>query len=155
MTLRGIENGRKPVESARICEGDLLKLMRDFVSTSFLPSFVAELKQLLHPAAVGAPALMLTLGLVVGCGSNGTPGTSGGGPVQGESTEVTLVASSTANDQLTRFSLFLNSLTLTNKAGTSVTLISAPQQVEFARQYFFAARFTGGLQRQRHAADGL
>jgi hypothetical protein len=74
--------------------------------------------------------LILTLGLAAGCGSNATTGT-GGGPIPGESTEVTLVASSTANDQLTRFSLFLNSLTLTNKAGTSVTLISAPQQVEF------------------------
>jgi hypothetical protein len=78
-----------------------------------------------------AGALVLILGLAAGCGSNGTPGSSGGGPIPGENTLVTVVASSTANDQLTRFSLFLNSLTLTNKAGTSVTLISAPQLVEF------------------------
>lgn len=49
----------------------------------------------------------------------------------GESTMTTIVVSSAANDQLTRFGFVLNSLTLTNKAGTSVPLISAPQQVEF------------------------
>ena len=59
-----------------------------------------------------------------------TPG-NGGGPVQGESTLVTVVASSTANDQLVRFNLQLDSLVLTTKSGTTVSLISAPQQVEF------------------------
>ena len=44
---------------------------------------------------------------------------------------MTVVVSSAANDQLTRFSLTLNSLTLTEKSGTSVAVVSAPQQVEF------------------------
>lgn len=44
---------------------------------------------------------------------------------------MTLVASSAANDQLVRFGLTLNSLMLTNKAGTSVPVVSTPQQVEF------------------------
>jgi hypothetical protein len=79
-----------------------------------------------------AGALVLILGLAAGCGGGGMTGTGGGGgPIPGESTLVTVVASSTANDELTRFSLFLNSLTLTDKAGTSVTVISAPQLVEF------------------------
>lgn len=54
-----------------------------------------------------------------------------GGPVPGESTLTTVVVSSAANDQLARFTLALNSLTLTTKSGTSVPVISAPQQVEF------------------------
>jgi hypothetical protein len=51
--------------------------------------------------------------------------------VQGENTQVTVVASSAANDQLTRLGMTLNSLSLTNKAGTTVPVLSTPQQVEF------------------------
>jgi hypothetical protein len=106
-------------------------------NTFFLPSFVEERNQLVTRnfqkfRGPAVSALALILGVAAGCGSSGIAGTQGGnGPIQGESTLVTVVASSTANDQLARFSLFLNSLTLTNKAGTSVTVISAPQQVEF------------------------
>jgi hypothetical protein len=72
----------------------------------------------------------LTAGLMAGCGSGGTT-PSGGGGFSGGNTLMTVVVSSAANDQLTRFSLTLNSLTLTEKAGTSVSVVSAPQQVEF------------------------
>jgi len=87
-------------------------------------------KRIWHCAVLGAAAL--AAGLAVGCGSGSTSGSGGGGgPVAGESTQVTLVASSAANDQLTRFGLTLNSLTLTNKTGTTVPVLSTPQQVEF------------------------
>ena len=65
---------------------------------------------------------------VAGCGGGG--GTLGG-PVAGESSLTTVVVSSAANDRLVRFNMVLNSLTLTTKDGTSVSLISTPQSVEF------------------------
>lgn len=72
----------------------------------------------------------LAVGLASGCGSGGTT-TSGGGGFSGGNALMKVVASSAANDQLTRFSLTLNSLTLTEKSGTSVSVVSGPQQVEF------------------------
>lgn len=68
--------------------------------------------------------------LVAGCGGGGMS-SGGGGTTTGGNTLATVVVSSAANDQLVRFSLYLNSLALTTKAGTSVTLVAAPQQVEF------------------------
>ncbi|MGA2888906.1 MAG: DUF5666 domain-containing protein [Terracidiphilus sp.] len=67
--------------------------------------------------------------MAAGCGGS-TPG-SNGGPVPGENTQMTVVASSAANDQLVHFGMTLNSLSLTNKAGKSVPVMSTPQQVEF------------------------
>jgi hypothetical protein len=79
-------------------------------------------------------AFVLTMGsamiLTAGCGGSGTTPPSGG-PVQGENTQTTVVVSSAANDRLSRFSMMLDSLTLTTKAGTSVPVVSNPQQVEF------------------------
>ena len=75
-------------------------------------------------------AAALAMLLAAGCGGGGTS-TTGTGPVQGENSLVTVVGSSAANDQITRFTVQLTSLVLTDKAGTSVSLISAPQQVEF------------------------
>jgi Domain of unknown function (DUF5666) len=71
------------------------------------------------------------IGLTAGCGGSGGMTSGGGGPVAGENTQTTIVVSSAANDQLTRFYLMLNSLSLTTKAGASVAVVSAPQQVEF------------------------
>ncbi|HEX4309600.1 MAG TPA: DUF5666 domain-containing protein, partial [Acidobacteriaceae bacterium] len=72
------------------------------------------------------------LALAAGCGGGGMGSTgSGGGPVAGESTTVTVVVSSAANDQLSRFGMMLNTLTLTNKAGKTVSVLPAAQQVEF------------------------
>jgi hypothetical protein len=73
----------------------------------------------------------LAAGTAMGCGSASTSAAGGGGPVAGESTQVTLVASSSANDRLVRFGMTLNSLALTNAAGKSVPVLSTPQQVEF------------------------
>src|SRR5579863_9866829 len=77
-------------------------------------------------------ASVFTAAFAAGCGSNGTPGKGGGtGPIQGETTQVTVLASSTANDQLVQFSMYLQSLTLMNKSGTNVPLISTTHDLEF------------------------
>lgn len=74
-------------------------------------------------------ALMLTLILsaaaISGCG--GAPPA----PVVRGNTMVTVVLSSTANDQLTEFDLTLQSITLTSQSGNTVTLLSAMQGTEF------------------------
>lgn len=77
---------------------------------------------------VAAAALLLT----TTCGgSAGTGGTSPTGPVLTGSTAVTVVLSSTANDQLVEFDLTIQSLTLTNKAGKTVSLVSGQQDSEY------------------------
>lgn len=73
---------------------------------------------------------LIPLLLAAGCGGSANSG-GGGGPVSGQNTQVTVLATSTANDQVTQFPLFLNSLTLTSKSGKTVTVLAAPQQVEF------------------------
>lgn len=78
--------------------------------------------------------LLFCLVGIAGCGSNSTQGFLGSPavePIAGQSTQVTLVASSAANDQLASFHLFLNSLTLTSASGSTVTLIASPLQAEF------------------------
>src|SRR5580698_11387434 len=74
-------------------------------------------------------SLPFTIGFAVlatGCGGGG-----GGGTTLKGNTAVVLVATSTANDQLSQFPLALKSLTLTSKSGATVTLISAPVSAEF------------------------
>ncbi len=66
----------------------------------------------------------------IGCGGGG-PGNPGTGPVAGESTTVVLLASSTANDQLSSFTITLQSLTLTDKSGKTVNVLSSPVGEEF------------------------
>ena len=85
-------------------------------------------KGILRWAALCAAALVP--GVVAGCGGASTSG-PGGGPVPGATTQVTVVASSAANDRVVRFGLTLKSLSLTNKAGKSVPVLSTPQEVEF------------------------
>ncbi|MGA2250234.1 hypothetical protein, partial [Terracidiphilus sp.] len=58
------------------------------------------------------------------------PGPSNPPQPQGN-TQVTLLASSTANDQLTQFNLFFNSITLTGKSGNTVTLFPGYEYDEF------------------------
>jgi len=96
---------------------------------SALRSSVENRKQLLTRWALPA-ALVLLSGGLAGCGSGSTVGTGGGGG-GGGSTAVTLMVSSAANDALSRFSLFLNTLTLTSQSGKTVNLLTTPQQVEF------------------------
>jgi len=71
-----------------------------------------------------------TIGLTVGCGSGGGGSSNPGNP-SNASSSVTLMLSSTANDQLSRFDISFASLTLTNQAGKTVTVFSTPQTAEF------------------------
>lgn len=73
--------------------------------------------------------LLLLAGTAIGCGSGATTTTTGSGPK--ENSTVTVVGSSTANDQLADYDLVLNTLTLTDQKGTSVSVVSAPLHVEF------------------------
>jgi hypothetical protein len=68
--------------------------------------------------------------LLAGCGSNVTA-VGGGGPVAAQSTSVTLLASSTANDSLFEYSTALESLTLTSQSGKTVTVLGSPVYTEF------------------------
>jgi len=54
-----------------------------------------------------------------------------GGPVLSGSTNVTLLLSSTANDQLSQFEIDLNSVALTSKSGKTVNLFTTSQSPEF------------------------
>ncbi|MGA7342464.1 MAG: hypothetical protein WBE72_17865 [Terracidiphilus sp.] len=63
------------------------------------------------------------MALTTGCGGTGT--TFSG------NTAVTVVASSTANDQLVQYSLNLTGLTLTGKSGKTVNLLTTPESEEF------------------------
>ncbi len=79
------------------------------------------------PAVLAVTAITA---IISGCGSSGA--IPPGGPVPGETTNVTLITSSTANDHL--FSYWIqqiSSITLTNRAGKNVSLLNASQKVEF------------------------
>ena len=60
-----------------------------------------------------------------GCGGSSSQTTLTG------NTSVTVLASSTANDQLSEFTLNITGITLTNKEGKTVTLLTTPQYIEF------------------------
>jgi hypothetical protein len=70
--------------------------------------------------------LLVGVGITTDCGSSAptTPKFSG-------NTSVTVLLSSTANDQVTRFDLAFQTLTLTDQSGTAVTLLSSQQPAEF------------------------
>ena len=72
------------------------------------------------------PTLLLCIGITTGCGSNGTtpPKFSG-------NTSVTVLLASTGNDQVTRFAVEFQTLTLTSQSGKTVTLSSSQQPSEF------------------------
>ncbi len=65
-----------------------------------------------------------------GCGSNNSPSPPATSSGTG-TTAVTLLASSTANDQLSQFNLSLTSITLTSQSGKTVTLSVGTQNSEF------------------------
>jgi len=64
--------------------------------------------------------------LATGCGSSApkSPGFSG-------NTSVTVVLTTTANDQLSEFGMVVQGVTLTDQSGNTVNLLSAPQGAEF------------------------
>jgi hypothetical protein len=69
----------------------------------------------------------LAAALATGCGG----GSMSPSPVLKGNTAVTVLLSSAANDQLSQFSVSLDTLTLANNAGKTVSLLSATQQAEF------------------------
>ncbi len=63
-----------------------------------------------------------------GCGSGGNNSSA---PQLSGNTSVTLLSTSTANDQLSAFGVVFNSITLTSQSGKTVNLLSASQSAEF------------------------
>jgi hypothetical protein len=66
-----------------------------------------------------------------GCGSGTTMPSPPHTPALSGNTSVTLLLSSTANDQLSQFNVAFASISLTNNAGKSVSLLSTQQNPEF------------------------
>jgi hypothetical protein len=75
-----------------------------------------------------ASTLILTAAVIFtsACGSGGTASSSTTQQFNGN-TQVTVALTSTANDQLARFSFGFNSISLTSQSGTTVSLLSEPQ----------------------------
>jgi Domain of unknown function (DUF5666) len=82
-------------------------------------------RRTLFPSLLWTSSITLLAILMAGC--------SGGGPDKTLSgnTRVVVLASSTANDQLSAFTTTLQSLTLTNQSGQSVNLLTSPVSEEF------------------------
>jgi len=74
--------------------------------------------------------LLVAVGITTGCGSGSSAGGGGGQKLSGN-TSVTLLLSSTANDQLSEFDLEFQGVTLTSQSGKTVSLLSAQQPSEF------------------------
>ena len=70
--------------------------------------------------------LVLTLAALFAAGCGG-----GSGAIFSGDTAVVVLASSTANDQLSAFTVTIKSLTLTSKTGTTVNLLASPVTEEF------------------------
>jgi hypothetical protein len=68
-------------------------------------------------------SLALSTGLMIGCGGSGS---QMGGTPPGGNTQVVVLRTSTANDQLVSFQAFLASIALVDKAGNSVTVFTTP-----------------------------
>ena len=70
--------------------------------------------------------------LAAGCGSAGMPSVTVPPPAA-PPTSVTVVVSSTANDQFTSFYVDITSISLTNQAGTMVSVLAAPPSKAFTQ----------------------
>jgi hypothetical protein len=70
--------------------------------------------------------LVLLLTFLVGCGGSGSGMQPNPNPQPGAMTAVNVLLTSTANDQLADFHIEITGLTLTNKAGQSVTVLNNP-----------------------------
>ncbi len=71
-------------------------------------------------------AMLFSIGISTSCGSGSAPP-----PKLSGDTSVTVLLGSTANDQVTRFAVGLETLTLTSQAGKTVTLLASQQSSEF------------------------
>jgi hypothetical protein len=89
-------------------------------STQFLRQPFSSVSSLLLAFTIAVPLFLIT-----GCG-----GSSANTPQVG-STVVTVLATSTANDQLSQFKMTVTSLTLADKSGKTVTVFSTPESAEF------------------------
>jgi Domain of unknown function (DUF5666) len=69
--------------------------------------------------------VLVGVGITTGCGSSGTTA-----PKLSGNTSVTVLLASTGNDQVTRFDVDFETLTLTNQSGKTITLLSS-QPAEF------------------------
>lgn len=78
------------------------------------------------PLLRAIPLLFATL--FAGCSGSIS---GGAGPVPGQNTQITLVLTSTANDQFAEFGVGFTGITLKNKSGQSVSLLSQNQGAEF------------------------
>jgi hypothetical protein len=73
-----------------------------------------------------AISVTLLAALATGCGMN-----MSSIPPTPQNTSVTVMLSSTANDQLSQMNVTFDSLTLTSQSGKTVSLFTTPQQAEF------------------------
>ncbi len=71
--------------------------------------------------------------LAAGCGSAGVPSVVVPPPVPPQPTSVTMVVSSTANDQFTSFYVDVTSISMTNQKGATVSVLAAPQSSAFTQ----------------------
>jgi hypothetical protein len=77
------------------------------------------------PLLLWTSSLTLLATFMAGCSGSGTGTTVSG------NTRVVVLASSTANDQLSSFTTTLQNLTLTNQAGKTVNVLASPVSEEF------------------------
>jgi Domain of unknown function (DUF5666) len=79
-------------------------------------------------AGLIACAILFPLTLTISCGSGGS---SSSGPKFSGNTSVTVLLSSTANDELSAFGLVLQDVSLVARAGNTANLLHEPQGAEF------------------------
>ncbi len=77
------------------------------------------------------PALALSLAGLFAAGCGGSSGSGGTGTTFSGNTTVVVLASSTANDQLSSFTVMIQSLTLTSKSGATINVLATPVSEEF------------------------
>jgi len=82
------------------------------------------------PAKFFLAATTLSVLTAVGCGTNSN-GPAPGNPVPGQNSDVSVLLSSSSNDQLVKYQMFLHSLTLTSESGNTVHILSSPQEADF------------------------
>lgn len=84
-----------------------------------------------RPSIVIIFASILTTALATSCGSGGAMSKTPPPPQFSGNTQVTVVLTGTANDQLTQFGLEIQTLTLAGQSGTAVSLLTTQQPAEF------------------------
>lgn len=80
--------------------------------------------------------VVASLAITTGCGSGGGSSSGGGGQHFSGNTNVSVVLSTTANDQLSEFDLGLESIKLTSQSGNTATLLSTPTSGQPLRAEF-------------------